>query len=431
MNLLHRFGLLVIALAVLIPMPVAGGIPLLLAAMTILVLLSIRPHLSGTLIVHPPLLGVFCCALLMLGWETFAALFHYTMRDLELIAARGVWVLLGFGYLTLLTGQGPERTARILSALLLIGCTSLLIAMAMESAFYPTYEVGRQLGTLNVPWPRATGVPQSDGKIGVYLCLAVVFFVVGFANTRRWIMLLGVIVSVAPIVFTQSRSTLLGLLLTFGFLFLYYVRTTRNVYLKCLAWVIAGLCLWQLALHFDQIFSMLKGEGVYARNVDARSEGTDHGIAMIGQAPIVGAGAEYLMLAGMHELEIHSTFLGMAVKSGLLAPLLFVGFILLSASLACDRKTRLPDNLLLVCALAAGPLSEHNLYPGYFNEHLWLIAPIALAVHHFETAPRASVLPQTTRKRLPVWRRRNTGTHRRAGRLIPLSSGSKRHPQAS
>ena len=194
-------------------MPVAGGIPLLLAAMTLLMLLSIRPHLSGTLIVHPPLIGIFCCALLMLGWETFAALFHYTMRDLELIAARGVWILLGFGYLTLLTGQGPERTARILSTLLLIGCTSLLTAMAMESAFYPTHEVGRQLGTLNVPWPRATGVPQSDGKIGVYLCLASVFFVVGFANTRRWTMLLGLLVSVAPIAFTQSRSTLLGLLL--------------------------------------------------------------------------------------------------------------------------------------------------------------------------------------------------------------------------
>lgn len=389
--MLHSLGLTIIGLAILIPMPIAGGIPLLLATMACLGIISLRMHISGTVSVQPQLVTVFSCALLLLGWETFSALFHYTMRDLELIAARGVWIILGFGYLTILTGAGADSITKAVGRVLLIGCSAILIAMALESAFYPTYEVGRQLGTLNIPWPRATGVPQSDGKIGVYMCMASVFFVVAFINTKKWYMFLGIILAIAPILFTQSRSTLVGLLLTQGFLFLYYVRTTNNTYLKVLAILGGAAFLLAFAVNFDLIYSTLKGEGVFARNVDARSVGTDHALDMISNNPFVGPGAEYLLVTGMHKLEVHSTFLGMAVKSGILGPILIITFMLLSASLACSKAAGLPNNLLMVSALVAGPISEHNLYPGYFNEHLWILAPIALAVYQYENVKQNKV----------------------------------------
>jgi hypothetical protein len=390
--MLHSLGLLIIGLALLIPMPIAGGIPVLLATMVCLGIISVRMHITGAVSIHPQLVTVFACAMLLLGWESFTALFHYTMRDLELIAARGVWIILGFGYLTILAGTGADCITKSVARVLLIGCSAILIAMTLESMFYPTYEVGRQLGTINIPWPRATGVPQSDGKIGVYICLASVFFVVAFINTKKWYMLLGIILAITPILFTQSRSTLVGLLLTQGFLFLYYVRTTRNIYIKILAILGGTAFLLTFLVNYDVIYSSLKGEGVFARNVDARSVGTDHALDMIGNSPFVGPGAEYLLVTGMHKLEVHSTFLGMAVKSGIPGPILFIAFMLLSASLACSRSSGLLNNLLMVSALVAGPISEHNLYPGYFNEHLWILAPIALAVYQYEHArqPRES-----------------------------------------
>jgi len=383
-RVLFNTGILVLALAVLIPMPVAGGIPLLIGAMSILFIIAMRMHLSGRMQAHPRIVTVFACGLLLLGWETFSALFHYTTRDLELIAARGLWVVLGFGYLSILTGNGHEQLFKSLRFVLLLGCTAMLIAMALESAFYPTYDVGRQLGALNIPWPRATGVPQSDGKIGVYMSLACVFFVVAWFNTGRFLMLVGCLLSIAPILFTQSRSTLIALLLTLGFLYLYYVRTSRNVYFRFSAVLLGGVFLILFVANFDTLYTTLRGEGIFARNVDARSEGTDHAINMVELNPVVGPGAEYLLLAGMHKLEVHSTFLGLVIKSGSLGALFFLGFIILSSSLACGRETGPVNSFLLIAALSAGPISEHNLYPGYFNEHLWLIAPIALCVLQME-----------------------------------------------
>ncbi len=389
--MLHSLGVLVISLALLIPMPIAGGIPMLLATMVCLGLISLRMHVTGAVSVHPQLVTVFSCALLLLGWETFSALFHYTLRDLELIAARGVWIILGFGYLSILTGNSAASTTNTVARVLFTGCSVLLIAMALESYYYPTYEVGRQLGTLNIPWPRATGVPQSDGKIGVYMCLASVFFVVAFINTKKWYMFLGIILAISPILFTQSRSTLVGLLLTQGFLFLYYVRTSRSIYIKIIATLAGTAFLLAFLVNFDVIYTTLKGEGVFANNVDARSVGTDHALDMISKDPFVGPGAEYLLVIGMHKLEVHSTFLGMAVKSGILGPILFITFMLLSASLACSKANGLLNNVLMVSALVAGPISEHNLYPGYFNEHLWILAPIALAVYQYENARKHGV----------------------------------------
>jgi len=202
-------------------------------------------------------------------------------------------------------------------------------------------------------------VPQSDGKIGVYACICVVFFTIAFVRTRRKTLLIGVVLACTTLVFTQSRSSALGMMMTMGCLYLYYLVTTRSVAFKAVAAVLGSIALIFMLVNFEQIYSTVKGEGVFEENVNARSMGTDHGLAVIADYPLFGAGGESLEVAGIKNLEVHNTFLGLSIKSGM-------------------------PNGFLTAALLSGPLVEHNLYPGYLNEHLWLIAPVAIAVRYFE-----------------------------------------------
>ena len=379
-----QVNLILIALIVLIPMPAAGGLPILLVVMSYLAVIALQRHLNMSALLSHRLIVLLGITLLMIAWESLATLFHYAPRDLELLAVRGVWAIIGFAYLTLLAGQSEQITADNLARVLFLGCAALVIAMILESTFYPTYEMGRQLGALNIPWPRATGVPQSDGKIGVYACLCVVFFTVAFVRTRRKTMLLGVALACTTLAFTQSRSSLLGMLMTVGFLYLYYLSTTRSAIFKFSAFVLGAVALAVVLINFQQIYSTVKGEGVFEANVDARSLGTDYAVDVVADHPLFGAGGELLKIDGMQDLEVHNTFLGLSIKSGIPAAFIFLVFLLLSSLLVWERSAGILPNGFLAAALLSGPLVEHNLYPGYLNEHLWLIAPVAIAVHYFE-----------------------------------------------
>lgn len=396
-------SLIPIALMVVIPMPAAGGLPILLAAVACLALIALRRHLAETVLLSHHLIALLGFALLITGWESLTTLFHYSGRDLELLAVRGVWTIIGFAYLTLLAGRGAAIAAQDLAKVLFIGCAVLVVAMALESTFYPTYEVGRQLGTLNIPWPRATGVPQSDGKIGVYACICTVFFVVAFVRTGRKTMLLGALLACLTLAFTQSRSSALGMALTLGFLYLYYLVTTRSAVFKLAAVVGGCVVLTLLVINFQEVYSTVKGEGVFEKNVDARSMGTEYALGVIADHPLVGAGGEALQVEGMRDLEVHSTFLGLSIKSGLLTGLLFAAFLVLSSLPAWNRQAALLPNLFIVAALLSGPFAEHSFYPGYLNEHLWLVAPVAMAVRFFEHEYRS---PATRRVTADPFRRR-------------------------
>ena len=379
-----QVNLILIALIILIPMPAAGGLPVLLAAVGCLAAVALKRHLDMSVLLTHRLILLLGLALLMVGWESLATLFHYTPRDLELLAVRGVWTILGFAYLTLLAGDSAQHTAQNLAKVLFLGCTALVVAMVLESTFYPTYEFGRQLGTLNIPWPRATGVPQSDGKIGVYACICVVFFTVAFVRTQRKTMLLGAALACTTLVFTQSRSSALGMIMTLGFLYLYYLVTTRSVIFKVIAAVAGSVILVLMLFNFQQIYSTVKGEGVFEANVDARSMGTDYALEVVAEHPLFGAGGESLKVEGMQDLEVHNTFLGLSIKSGMPTTVIFLAFLLFSCLAVWERRAGILPNCFLTAALLSGPLIEHNLYPGYLNEHLWLIAPVAIAVHYFQ-----------------------------------------------
>lgn len=385
-----QVSLILVALIVLIPMPAAGGLPILLATVGCLAAVSLQRHLNNSVLLTHRLILLLGLALLMVAWESLATLFHYTPRDLELLAVRGVWTIIGFAYLTLLAGQSAAITAQNLARVLFLGCAALVVAMILESAFYPTYEVGRQLGSLNIPWPRATGVPQSDGKIGVYACICVVFFAIAFVRTRRKTMLLGVALACMTLVFTQSRSSALGMIMTMGCLYLYYLVTTRSVAFKVIAAVAGSVALLVMLFNFQQIYSTVKGEGVFEENVNARSMGTDYGLEVVANHPLFGAGGESLEVEGIRDLEVHNTFLGLSIKSGIPTTVIFLAFLLLSALLVWERGAGLLPNGFLTAALLSGPVVEHNLYPGYLNEHLWLLAPVAIAVHYFEYEYRSS-----------------------------------------
>lgn len=390
-----QVNLILIALIVLIPMPAAGGLPILFATVGCLAFIALLRHLNYSVLLTHRLIVLLGLALLMVAWESFATLFHYTPRDLELLAVRGFWAIIGFAYLTLLSGQSAAITAQNLARVLFLGCTGLVVAMCLESALYPTYETGRQLGTLNIPWPRATGVPQSDGKIGVYACICVVFFTVAFVRTRRKTMLIGAALACTTLAFTQSRSSALGMLMTMGFLYLYYLVTTRSIIFKLIAAVAGTVALVVLLINFSLIYSTVKGEGVFEENVDARSLGTVYAQKVIANHPLFGAGGESLEVEGMKNLEVHNTFLGLAIKSGIPTTVIFLAFLILSATILWERGARLLPNCFLSAALLSGPLVEHNLYPGYLNEHLWLIAPVAIAVHYFEYGYRHSPAQRT------------------------------------
>lgn len=376
----NRIAVFSIAALLVTPMPIAGGIPIMIGISAIL-LACISVSFSA-LSVNSKAGLLLALGVALLLWEVVGLIYHQGYADINYVLSRGLWLVLGFSYMVLLFTGGENLIRKRLEAIFLIALSALIFLMVLEAMFYPKHELGRQLGTINLPFPRATGVPQSDGKIGAFCSIAFAYFLMMSFMVKRAIYPCGALLSLLPICFTQSRSSILAVAVVLVFIAAFRLIIKYNALTAVV--LILGMCIAVplVISGFEGVYFALKGEGLYANNVDARFHGIEYAKDMIGRYPWLGAGGDSLIMDGGagDGVGVHNTFAAMLIKNGIVGLVLYSSFYI-GCGVFAIRMARVSyiQATMVVLAITSGPVVEHMLYPGLFDEHLWLI-PVAVHV---------------------------------------------------
>lgn len=358
-------------------MPIAGGMPFLIG-LTVFIAASIGiSSLQGRISFSQRFLAPFTFAILLFAWELAGLTLHQDRQDFLYLGSRALWILIGLCYILHFSSRPSEKVVDELSRILLVSLTLLIVLMILEASFWPVRETGRQLGSLNIPIPRATGVPQSDGKIGVFMCVALAYFGTLCAYRPSKLVFIGALLAMIPLLFTQSRSSLLALVFVGGAVSMLYLIHRKDSISFILLMVLSLIAVAFLYFGVDNIYTMLKGEGVYARNIDARSDGANYGWDLINRNEWFGQGGKYIRVEDRN-MAVHNTFILMSIKSGLVAGFLLMMFFI-SSAVSYWQPVILKRSLVIIAIFSAGAV-EHMLYPGVFNEHLWLMVVCAFAL---------------------------------------------------
>jgi hypothetical protein len=362
----HDILTVLLGLIPVIPMPIAGGFPIhvavLLSILGMLTLFSVR-ELSFDRTDRMFLTLVLC----LYFWESIAAMNHGGRGDVMVAMGRGFWALhCGIVILAIneiYRARGLEGVARVLVTSLVILIGVMIVAMI----FFPKYTQGRQFGFINIPFPRTTGAPNSDGKIGTFLtiCLAFGYFArAGLPWWQRFVLLVGPWLGLMA---TQSRSTLAAILVAVGIHWIYSMVASRQLIPTAARFLIGATVLVFMASNLDNIRTVIVGEGIYERNYSSRAAHVDVAIERIPQSPLFGLGGQ---MARVNEggAGIHNTFLNLAVKSGM--PSTFLLILLMFFPLYMFGRTG--KTFMFAAATCFGLATEHLLYPGVINEHIVL-----------------------------------------------------------
>ena len=358
-------GLLALALLPVVPMPIAGGTPISIALLLVMLMAQLVGGRQTTLDRTDMLVVVLSVALLL--FESITVLVTSSDADLQYALGRLYWIVLLLVTLLFTNAEAARGNTKFLFDVLAIGLGILLAAMVAQSLFYPEYSAGRDFGFIQMPFPRATGVPNSDGKIGTFLaiCLSVGLFYGD--RLRRWRRLFLVVGALAGLFFTQSRSGLLSFIAIFTLYWSYRCISDRNLLLVTMRWLLV-ICGAFVVLYYTQsIFSNLVGQGTLERNVVSRGFLASYAMDKISYAPILGSGADALSENALGA-NIHNTVLAMSLKSGVFAGFLMTLIIMFPALVFRGNKRFTFFQL----ALVAGLVIEHSLYPGFVNEFLAL-----------------------------------------------------------
>lgn len=354
-------GLIALALLPVVPMPIAGGTPISIALLSLILLAQLiggrRTTLGGTDL----LLVAISCSLLAL--ELITVFITGASSDGEYAMARIYWIVLLVVVLFFTNAEIERGNTKFIFDVLSIGLAILLAAMLSQSLFYPEYDVGRDFGFMQMPIPRATGVPNSDGKIGTFfaICLCVALFYGKRLGRRKHLFLL--IGPFAGLFFTQSRSGLLAFAAILALYWMYRCLSDRNLLVLTLRWM-AVICGAVVVLYFvNTILVELVGKGTLETNVTARGHLAQYAYDKIAAAPLFGSGAAAI---AERITPVHNTVLAMSVKSGVPAGLL-ITITLLYPALVFGGNMRFT---FFKFALITGFIIEHSLYPGFVNEFI-------------------------------------------------------------
>lgn len=370
-----------LALYPLVPMPIAGGTKyqiVLLCALGILYVFR-----GQFLMIERPQFIFLCLSFLLLTWEIITASFHGTDEDFLYVFGRGLWILNTL--LVVVTAAPWVRQGRLDVLVWLISLSLLLLlsAMVIESTFFPKREFGRQLGVINIPFPRATGVPNSDGKIGTFLIICWSFYLFVRPKTAKWQSLVLAVGPILGLAFTQSRSTLMAFAVTFGVYQIVKWSSTKSPVMAIIRSVfLIGILIFSFS-YSNQILSALTGEGIYYSNVESRFTLAEYGFTEISQAPLLGSGIQSVTEQSTGA-GIHNTLLAMSVKSGIPGGIL-IGLIILGPILIL-RRVKFITGYVAACSL--GVMSEHMWYPGFINEFLIFSLLLPVTVFNFERLKR-------------------------------------------
>lgn len=378
-------GLVVLSLLPVVPMPIAGGTPIAIALLSLIII----PQILGLRDVRLDGIDLLfiVISITLLAFELVTAARTNMSDDFEHALGRFYWIIFLVFVSAFVNEERLRGNSMLLFDAIAIGVLILFIAMVSESMFYPSYEIGREFGYFKLPWPRATGVPNSDGKLGTFLviCLCVGMFYGKLVPGWRRIVL--VTASIGCLLFTQSRSGILAFAAVFAIFSVYRSFSARGLFVPLLRWVFMISVTVLLVYNLAEIMTDLKGEGVYGRNVTARFDLASFAVEKIGDAPILGSGADEMRLYQNQQI-VHNTVLAMAIKSGMLAGAL-VAIVILFPALALKGNTRFT---MFKLALVSGFVIEHSLYPGFINEFLVIGYLAAKTILHMSSRPSLSGL---------------------------------------
>jgi hypothetical protein len=352
-----------LALFPIVPMPIAGGIPIQLALVSVIYVLVFASRQK--ILVDKTGLKFIGLGVLLLVLEILSAIMHQSNKDVLYVLARGLWIITSFAVVLTVTPWIRQGRIDIIAQVLATGLAILLGAMFLESAFYPQWSVGRQLGVINLPFPRSTGVPNSDGKLGTFLVISLTFYLFVRPDVPLWQRLALQFGPWIGLMFTQSRSTLLALVSVYTFFWIVKLFNNRSAVNMMIRWFGLLIGLVVVIVVGGKIYSALLGEGIYQRNVDVRFDLVDYGIEQVQQAPIIGNGAGAIK-AEEDGAGVHNTPLAMSVKSGLISGITIFALITFPIwGIVRNGRRR-----AYAIATALGVTIEHMLYPGFINEFL-------------------------------------------------------------
>lgn len=371
LDIRHGFLILLLATLPVIPMPPAGGTPILVGVMfAIYATFMTFPSQSAYLDRTDQLYIYLGLSLLM--WEALGLAFHTTNSDALFVLGRGLWVALAIAIIMAMNTLYARAGMKPVTWVLVLSLLALLTAMVIEINFYPHRAFGRNFGFFAIPFPRATGVPNSDGKLGTFLSICLCYGLFLRPPMPRWQAAFLIIGPYVGLAILQSRSTLVALSVITAVYLIYALMRSRSIFSAFLKLTGFLLIVGAFLINFFWLLKILIGQGVFYSNVFGRFELYALALEIIPDAPIFGLGADAIMERGVAG-EIHNTFLSMAVKSGIPAAIL-TAVTIFAPMILFARTNKLAVFTTAVCL---GLFAEHFFYPGRINEYQILAFIIA------------------------------------------------------
>ena len=369
----------------ILPMAAAGGMPYVIGVSLVLMILAFRFVFLKDNTIEFVFREILILAFALFFWEILAAMVTAGDQDVLYAFSRGLWVALGFCYLVFLPKKNYKPGVYTLEYVLYITVVIMSLNMAIGSFYFPEFENGRAFGSFQLSVSRSTGVfEQSDGKLGVLMIIASGYFFAMWSMKGGRILGLMAIISLVPIVFTQSRSTLLAIFVAYMFFCIGFFRISNSKYWRALALIFTVSGLIVGGVYFELILNSLLGEGIFRENISARGVGVSYALDQVAEGLLFGTGSSGMEVDGFG-FAIHNTFFALAVKSGLMAGFLFLMFFISCIRLLKYFPNRRKGMSWYVLGLTLGAFVEHWNYPGLFNEHLWLLPCCIVVLLNFSS----------------------------------------------
>lgn len=269
--------------------------------------------------------------------------------------------------------------------------------------------VGRELFGVRLPFRKATGLPMSDGKLGILLIPMFYFMTFNFLNAvsaRKKITYFAFAsLILLAILVAQSRSGWLALVVS-GIVVI-GLRYRRPIERATLAFMVlllgtAGF----LYGVFDFLIKGIVSEGIYRENVFGRFDFLLFTFERFLDSPIVGGGHAGLFLkteTGAAQV-VHNLFLDVLASYGVLGFIPFLlGWIFVGKGLLSSVSQKLKYNedkiiaqWLVVCFISL--MVELSLYRGFYNEYTFIYIGFILAF----SQGRIKVSKGNTRRRSAI-----------------------------
>ena len=153
LDIRHMFLILMMASLPVIPMPIAGGTPILVGAMFIIyATLTTFPHQAAYLDRGDQLYIYLGFSLFL--WEALSLAAHASNSDALFVLGRGLWIGLAIAIIMAMNTLYARAGMKPVTWVLVLSLLALLAAMVIEVNFYPKRLSGRDFGLFAIPFPR-------------------------------------------------------------------------------------------------------------------------------------------------------------------------------------------------------------------------------------------------------------------------------------